>query len=79
VEMSDSRLERLIEAARKAAAPEPERWLDPLSELWPRAAVGAALVIGLFVAADFSLTAFAQIDLATSLSEVSEQWLFAVR
>jgi hypothetical protein len=71
----DARVMRAIERAER----EPVAWFDQLGELWPRVAIGALLAIGLCVAADFSLAALAQADLSASLTEVSEQWLFAMR
>ena len=56
----------------------PGSLVDQLGEFFPRLALVAALVIGLCVAADF-LSTLAPMDLSESVTQVSEQWLFAVR
>jgi hypothetical protein len=50
---------------------------DQLGAWFPRLAAAAALLIVLCVAADFGLAAYAAADLTDSLTELSEQWLFA--
>jgi hypothetical protein len=52
---------------------------DQLGELFPRLALGAAVVIGLCVAGDLCLSALAPMDLSEGVTQVSEQWLFAVK
>lgn len=51
--------------------------LEQLSRLFPRIAVSTAVVIVLCVAADYGLARRAPADLTDSLTELSEQWLFA--
>jgi hypothetical protein len=70
---------RVLRALRREGRPEPGSLFDQLGELFPRLALAAALVIALSVAADFCLSALAPMDLSEGVTQVSEQWLFAVR
>ena len=70
---------RVMRALRNEDRAEPGSLSDQLGELFPRLALAAALVIGLCVAADLCLSTLAPMDLSESVTQVSEQWLFAVR
>ena len=52
---------------------------DQLNELFPRLALAALLVMALCVAGDFCAVRFGQLDLASGISRISEQWLFATQ
>ncbi len=49
---------------------------DQISSLFPRLALAAVAVLALCVAADFYFTQ-SEASLATSVQQVTEQWLFA--
>jgi hypothetical protein len=70
---------RLMRALRQQGGPEPVSVSDQLGELFPRLALAAALVIGLCLATDFCLSKLGPMDLSEGITQVSEQWLFAVR
>lgn len=61
----------------EASVPAKISWFEQLGAWLPRLAGAAALSIALCVAADYGLTALAAADLTDSLTELSEQWLFA--
>lgn len=73
--------ENLVLAALRqpggAPVPDEVSWFDQLGNWFPRLAMGAALVVVLCVTADYGLSAMAAADLTDSLTELSEQWLFA--
>ncbi len=75
---SDDFHARVVRAIRRAMdGAEPNSVFDQLGRLFPRLALAAALVIGLCVLVDVCLASFGQRDLADSVAEISEQWLFA--
>lgn len=70
---------RLMYALRREGKPDAASLFDQLGELFPRLALAAALVIGVCVAADVCLSTLGPMDLSEGVTQVSEQWLFAVR
>lgn len=73
--------EQLVLAAIREPEVRPETdagsLFEQLSRLFPRIAGAAAVVMVLCVAADYGLASRAPADLTDSLTELSEQWLFA--
>jgi hypothetical protein len=53
--------------------------IDQLASLFPRLAMASVLAIALCVAADYCLANFVQRDFSSSVAEITEQWLFAVK
>jgi hypothetical protein len=70
---------RLMHALRRDERSNPASLFDQLGELFPTVSLAAALVIGLCVAADLCLSTLGPMDLSEGVTQVSEQWLFAVK
>ena len=69
----------LLRAIRHESGVSTVSLFEQLSGLFSRLAMASAFAITLCVAADYCLSNFIQPDLSTSATEISEQWLFAVR
>lgn len=69
----------VMRAVRQSREPGPISVFGQLGDLFPRLAVAAVLVIGLFVAADFCAAAVDQSDLTSGVTQLSDQWLFATK
>jgi hypothetical protein len=70
---------QVMHALRREEKAELASLFDQLGELVPRLALAAALVIGMCVAAEVCLSTLGPMDLSEGVTQVSEQWLFAVR
>lgn len=67
---------RVLAAVRRERRAAPVNWWEQIGELFPRLAIGAALVIALCVTVNY-WTALQSSSLAADASELSDQWLFA--
>ncbi len=70
---------RVMRDLRKASAPIPASVWDQLNALFPRLAFAAAVLIVLCVTTDWVLTSLSGSDLASGVSRLSEEWLFATK
>jgi hypothetical protein len=68
---------RVLAAVRRERRAAPVSVWEQIGALFPRLAVGAALVIALCLAAEFCWSAMQPSSLAAEVSELSDQWLFA--
>jgi hypothetical protein len=68
----------VMRAIRHESRAVPIPLLEQLAVLFPRLAVGTALVITVCAAAEYCLSNV-QSDLSTSAAEISEQWFFAAK
>jgi len=71
--------ERVLRAVRLERLAAPACLGEQIARLLPRVAVAAGLVILAGITADLALAHAAPDDLSTSLTRLSEQWLFAVK
>ena len=70
---------RTMRAVARETHSRPASLFEQLSEWFPRVSWAAAAVVVLCVATDSSLSLLARTDLALGVSEITEQWLFAVK
>jgi hypothetical protein len=68
----DARMERALARERNAA---PISLWDQIEALFPRVAMGAALVMALCLLGDFYFSAAHPAGLSGDVNEISEQWL----
>lgn len=70
--------EMLRAIRQEPAAAESRSWdmVEQLNDLFPRAAVAAAVIIGLCVAADLGLTAAGWPELGDGAAQMSSEYLF---
>jgi hypothetical protein len=66
-------------AVRRDYRPEPLSLLDQLNSIFPRVALASVAVITFCILTEMGFATFTHSDLTTSVAEISEQWLFAVR
>jgi hypothetical protein len=68
---------RVLAAVRREHRAAPVSVWEQIGALFPRLAVAASLMIALCLAADFCWSAMQPSNLASDVSELSDQWLFA--
>lgn len=52
---------------------------DQLNRLFPRVAMGCAVLIALCLASDLAIAALSPTDLVSGVAQISDQWLFTAR